>query len=386
VAAYDVVFFSPYLGPLLRARSGMDGGGSTGGAETQVYLVASQLARRGHRIAIAAFGPGLPATLDGIAIISLPARPTGGRIAVLTWKARLLATLVRRLDGSVLVQRAAGTATALVGAIARLRRRRFVYSSANVIDFDFDRLERRARAAWLFRLGVRLAHVVVVQSAEQVDLCRRAFGRSGELIASIAEPAAPRAADPEAFLWVGRLAPYKRPGALLDLAARLPSARFWMIGITSPLAPGLAEEIERRAEALDNVELLAPRPRSELAELVDRAVAMVNTSDFEGMPNVFLEGWTRGVPALALTHDPDGVVTRHGLGWFADGDVDRFAAGAEEAWRTRADQTELAARCRDYAVRRHGPDAVADAWERILFGRTTQASTEQPRREAAGPV
>ena len=45
-----------------------------------------------------------------------------------------------------------------------------------------------------------------------------------------------------------------------------------------------------------------------------RAVAAVNTSEFEGMPNVLLEAWSRGVPALVLHYDPGGVVRAHRLG------------------------------------------------------------------------
>ena len=85
-----------------------------------------------------------------------------------------------------------------------------------------------------------------------------------------------------------------------------------------------------------------------------RAVAVVSTSDFEGMPNVFLEGWARGVPALALRHDPDATIATHGVGWFAGGDAERFAAQVREAWSTRGDQRELSARCRELAARRHG--------------------------------
>jgi glycosyltransferase involved in cell wall biosynthesis len=385
--AHDAVFFSPYLGPLLRARSGAEAAGSTGGAETQVFLVARELAARGWKVAVAAFATpdGLPGEVEGITVIPLPAPPPGGPLRRPAAWARLLIAVWRGLDGEVLVQRAAGAATALVGGVARLRRRRFVYSSANVIDFDFGRLERSGRAVRLFHLGTRLADAVIVQSAEQAELCRRAFGRSADVVLSIAEPAPLRESEPEAFLWIGRLAPYKRPEAMLELAARLPQARFWIVGSPSPLDPALAERMRRDAAQLPNVELLAPRPRQELAPLIERAVAIVNTSDFEGMPNVFLEGWMRGVPALTLTHDPDGVVTRERLGWFADGDVDRFAAQAAEAWRTRAGQDALARRCRDHVRRRHGPDVVAAGWERVLFGRgrSAPAGAEQAQQPAA---
>jgi hypothetical protein len=76
------------------------------------------------------------------------------------------------------------------------------------------------------------------------------------------------------------------------------------------LARGLIE----RCRSVPNIQLLEPLPRTELMRLIDSAVAMVNTADYEGMPNIFLESWARGVPALSLLHDPDGVIERESLG------------------------------------------------------------------------
>jgi hypothetical protein len=93
---------------------------------------------------------------------------------------------------------------------------------------------------------------------------------------------------------------------------------------------------------------------------------MVNTSDYEGMPNVFLEGWARGVPALALTHDPDGVIERERVGAFAHGSAERFAELARELWQRRGDQSEVAARCRAYIDREHSAGVVVGRWQRAL--------------------
>jgi glycosyltransferase involved in cell wall biosynthesis len=122
------------------------------------------------------------------------------------------------------------------------------------------------------------------------------------------------------------------------------------------------QELGRGARDQPNLQLLEARPRAELARLIESAVAVVNTSDYEGMPNVFLEGWSRGVPALALAHDPDGVIQREGLGSFAGGSHERLVELAEELWRGRSNQTQLAARCRDYVAREHALDAVIDRW------------------------
>jgi glycosyltransferase involved in cell wall biosynthesis len=354
-----VAFYSPWLEPLLSS------GRVAGGAETQILLLAKALAARGQRVCLVvqqADRP-LPSSVDEVQIRAQP--PPRGRNRLLRSLSGLVSLLrvLRPLEASVFVQRAAGTTTGMVGLIARLKRRRFVYSTASVIDFDYGRLERNRLKAWLFHLGVRSASEIVVQSHEQAALCRRRFGRSPAVIKSIAERADRRTGEPEALLWVGRAAHYKRPEAFLELARAVPEARFWMVAVPSNDAERQrADELERAAARLPNLELLIPRPRRELLELIDSAVAMVNTADYEGMPNIFLESWARGVPALALSHDPDELIEREGLGGFAGGSPERLAALAREMWRARDDQVEVAARCRAYLAREHGVDALATKW------------------------
>ena len=60
-------------------------------------------------------------------------------------------------------------------------------------------------------------------------------------------------------------------------------------------------------------------PRGRVLELIDRSRAVVLTSRHEGMPNVFLEAWARGVPVLSLHFDPDGKIAKEGLGLCAEG-------------------------------------------------------------------
>jgi len=254
-----------------------------------------------------------------------------------------------------------------VGLFCRVRGRKLVFSSANDYDFTFERLG--GPGLRLYRLGVRLSHAVVVQTAQQAELARAAFPALGQVheIPSFAEPAAAQSGAPSAFLWTARLVDYKQPLRLLDLAQAVPEARFRMIAVETGETPAeLASELRRRAAGLPNLELLEPRGREGVMALLDEAVAVVSTSRLEGMPNVFLEGWARGVPALSLDFDPDGRIEEFGLGTAAAGDFERFAAAARELWAARAGRSELGARCRDYIERTHSLEAVAGRWAEVL--------------------
>jgi glycosyltransferase involved in cell wall biosynthesis len=361
-----VLFYMPTATPLIAGGEAAAGGG----AEQQVLMLARELARRGRAVAIVAFDAGrpLPESVDGVDVVEL--RRPGLRLPLLrtaAFYARAFSTL-RANPSPVLVQRAAGIHTTVAGVAAKLLRRRFVFASAGLHDFDFGVWEPKRWIVRAYRLGVQLADEVVVQTGEQVELCRRRLGREPVLIKSIAEPAPPQGAPPEAFLWIGKPIDHKRPLAYAELARALPQARFRMVVVDdlSPAGRELRAALERAAAELPNLELLAGRPRAELAPLFETAVAVVSTSLSEGMPNVFLEGWSRGVPALALAHDPDGVIERERVGGFAGGSGERLAELARELWEARANRRELAARCRGYVEREHAPASVADRWQALL--------------------
>jgi glycosyltransferase involved in cell wall biosynthesis len=365
---FDVAFYVPWVGPLLIAS--VDSA-PPGGAETQIALLSRALAARGAKVCLIVFelaGVSLPASFGGVAVAVRPPYRTRQRLGKIR-ETLSLARAILSVDTSVVVARGATPDVGLVAVITKLLGRRFVYSSANVSDFTFSGLSEKRLNKALFRLAVRLADQIIVQTKEQVRLCEETFGKRGILIRSVAEPAEPRDHTPEAFLWIGRVVWYKRPLAFVELARSLPEAEFWMIGVPAmhdERERELLQTLEAEAAKLPNLTLIPPKSREELMELVNRAVAIVNTADFEGMPNIFLEGWARGVPALALTHDPDGVIETFGLGAVAHGSIPRLTETAAAFWQQRRDQAVVAGRSRQYVAEFHSPERVSARWNEAL--------------------
>jgi glycosyltransferase involved in cell wall biosynthesis len=358
---FDVVCYTPWAASLFTpSHSDVPAAGT----EIQLSKLAGGLAERGLRVGMIVIGDGrtLPREAHGVRILPQASRArTQGSLA----RIELATNAVRSMSGvrtGTLIQSNAGTTTAVAAAMARLSGARFVYRSASVVDFEFDALEPRALNVRLFEWGIRNASTIVVQTDEQARLCRARFEREAVVIRSIADPPGGGAKRPDAFLWVGRLQPLKRPEAYVALARAVPEARFRMIAVPQPDEPPESRQVVESAARLPNFELLEPRTRAGVAELLGQTVAVVNTSTREGLPNVFLEGWAQGVPALALSFDPDGLIARRRLGAFADGDPSRLADEARRMWAQRGDRAAAAARCIEYVSTEHDRDAVVKRW------------------------
>ncbi len=381
---YDILFYTPWIGSILSDAASLP----PGGAETQILLLAKALAQRGLSVAIIAFGSvdELPSAVDGVSIIARRHHRSRRRLVGKFAEAFQIWRALWRAPSRVVVKRGAGIDLGLIALYTRLAGRPLVFSSASVADFDPRRLIPNRRDLLIYRLGIRLANAIVVQTEEQIQLCSAAMGQRSTLIRSIAPLAEPQRVVPEAFVWVGRLVSYKRPLEYITLARALPEARFWMVGVPTPSSEDdkrLADAVMVAARGTPNLELLPPRSREEIEELMSRAVASVNTADFEGMPNVLLEAWSRGVPALVLEHDPDGIIDAFGLGGFAHGERRHLVTLASEQWTSRSDRRDVSERCRSYIAEHHDPDVIAGRWLDILSAVARLPGLQQPERTAS---
>jgi glycosyltransferase involved in cell wall biosynthesis len=355
----DVAIYMP------QAVSVYEGSRGTGGAERQTYLLARALADAGCEVAHVVFAlqHGPPPSHAHLSVLQRPARAR-----VPTAEARRIWRALAVANAQTYVVRTATPALGIAGLFCRRHQRRLVFSTANDGDFTLETIA--SRSARLYKLGVALADLVVVQSAQQADLAAGAFPaikRLVEIPSFFESNGRVAAQEPDAFLWIGRLVDYKQPLKYLDLAAAVPEARFRMIQSPHDAPLGVAEAVRRRAAELPNLELLDPRPHDAAMELLERAVALISTSRSEGMPNVFLESWALGLPVISLDYDPDGRIAAQGLGIAAKGSWERFVTAVREMWhRRRTDRGAYAGAAHDYLERVHGSEAVASLWRQSI--------------------
>jgi glycosyltransferase involved in cell wall biosynthesis len=359
-----VCFVSPYAHAFF---SGDPSG--FGGAEVQQIWVGRALAARGFDVRFISYapGPGREETHDGIRFHTLPLSSRGGEALPGAsigsfWRA------LSRANADVYYQRCAGSLTGTVGLYARLHRRAFIFSVANDRDLDGHFLKTsRVHQAALYRLGLRLASAIVVQSDTQARLLRERWGREGVLISSacpIPEGPLPPAARRQGALWVGNLLPKKRPALLTELAAALPEIPFTMIAPATG-DPAFVTAVRDRVRACPNIRHVPRVPYAGMLAYYRDAALLLSTSSAEGFPNVFLEAWANRMPVVSLEIDPDELLCGKGLGVHAK-TLDEMLAAVRRLVADPAEREAIGERAQAYVRDRHAPEAVGERYEALI--------------------
>lgn len=371
----SVCFVSPYIYPLLARDHAIS---IVGGAEVQQAFIIAGLKKLGYRITVLTndFGQKDGAAIDGVVIRSIP-RNQGGLPFVRFFYPGIsnLVGCLKQIDADIYYQRGASWITGALGWYAKHHGKPFVYSVAH--DLDTRESETRRlfdfplgwRGLWLYKFGVNRSRAIVVQNPQQERDGLAWLKQPFTLIKSCYMP--PGVVEPGQcdgpVLWLATLRAWKRPELFVELARRLPGIQFILAGGADQGEKGgaLYRSIEEMARTLPNIRVTGFLPYEQADTLFNGASLFINTSDFEGFPNTFLQAWARGVPTISFfdtgTEDSQGK-----LGCVVD-NLDAMVEavgrlhGQPESWARESQ------RCRDYFQSNHHVDSVVRQYDRLFM-------------------
>jgi glycosyltransferase involved in cell wall biosynthesis len=351
--------------------------GYIGGESVQHVLLARAWRDLGLDVSMIVYDHGQPrhAMVDGIRAVAAFA-PQAGIFGLRFFHPRLSSVwrAMREIDADVYYQSPAGPWAGLAAGFARTFDKRFILRIAS--DSDCRRGEqpmRYRRDRWMYDYGVRHATIVAVQTEQQRELISCNYGVRSEILNIVVAPppaSAPRSKDVD-VLWVGNFRLVKRADLAIELARRLPHYRFVLVGGRVPGGEAHYDQLAGEAKKLPNVVMTGGLPYRAADEWFDRARLHVNTSDYEGFPNTFVQAWVRGVPVVSF-FDPDRVIERRGLGRRC-ADLQAMCAGIDDLLSNPAELDGCGERAREFAHKEYCAPRIAGQYLELLNGRRTAA-------------
>ncbi|MCF1750129.1 glycosyltransferase family 4 protein [Mariniradius sediminis] len=115
--------------------------------------------------------------------------------------------------------------------------------------------------------------------------------------------------------WVANFRRVKNMGLLHDICKILPNETFKIAGVELSNTDNETIESIKLLKTLPNVFFCGNIGRDSIMEFYSNAKFLLNTSDFEGFSNTFLEAMASGTPILTTANvNPDGIIENFKLG------------------------------------------------------------------------
>ncbi len=364
--------------------------GRGGGAEVQAWLLAKELARKGHQVSCIAQSitgkQGQEKNIDGVKIRWI-------RYAkYFRWSNGLdYYIALKDLDPDIIIQRKTSFLTVIIGYYAKKYNKKFVWictDNASPVKWLFwkrqKQINKREEAnplkasVFLFNAfiydvsrhwGMKHITYPFTQNAEQEQALKRAYNLDSHRMISGQQPPSKPGLPPKnklseaIVLWVANLAPLKRPETFIELArlAESTDLRFIMIG-----SRGDSDYLKVLfKDQPGNLEWLGRLSFDETLNWFDRAAFFVNTSTSEGFPNTYIQAWLRGIPVLSLGADPNDVIKKNSLG-FIGKDVNELY-NIIDIYRDCEDKYgEISERVKSYSWFHHSVDNMTNKFLEVI--------------------
>lgn len=361
-----------YMWPVLTGNQVPNVG--TGGEEVQHSLLAKALAASGADVSVITgdFGQSAESEFKGIKLYKTFRASEGlPGLRMLYPRLTKLIQALKKADADVYYVSCAGPIVGYIAAFCRYYGKRLVFRAAIDADCEAKPLYLHHKHELpLYRFGLKNSYHRLVQTEKQRNSLMENYGL-GSSIAGMLVDWPEKLASFEArntdILWIANLKPAKRPDWLPRVCDALPNLTIQIAGGKDHARPDLFDLVENYAKGRERITFHGAVPYARSIELFDTTKVFINTSEFEGFPNTYLQSWARGIPVVA-TYDPDGLIQRRGLGHVAK-TPDELAAAARRLIEAQSEWAECSARCIQFMEERYKNETVLAPY-REAFGLT----------------
>ncbi|HUW20445.1 MAG TPA: glycosyltransferase family 4 protein [Sedimentisphaerales bacterium] len=333
-----------------------------GGAEVDLYYLAIELAKdKDFQVSFIVADYGQPAVeiWEGVTVIrtvDFTKSPVGGAWRV--WKG------LARADADIYLFKTASPGGPLIALFCKVHKRLYGYRAASSQECDGTYIRKHRLLGPAFAWSLRQAKILFTQNAVDAENLSAGMGLHAHTIPN-GHPLPPlNQQKRDTILWVGRDAEVKRPRRFLELARKMPDRQFTMICQSLNHDRNYADLMAEAAE-VKNLQFISHVPFDRIERYFERALVFVNTSEWEGFPNTFIQACMCATPILSLNVNPDGFLDKYGCGFCCKGDSRQLIDLLRFLLQENR-YIDFGRKAREYAEQNHDIAAIAEKYKHLL--------------------
>jgi glycosyltransferase involved in cell wall biosynthesis len=279
---------------------------------------------------------------------------------------------IHKVKTSVIIQHGLTIFSCLLAVYCKVFGTKFVYMFASDVESD-GCYQRTNKKALLFKLLIRCADVLITQNQYQYRKIFTDYSRKTNILYSGFPIKKLLNTNRDFMLWIGRAEKLKNPLKFIDLASLNPDHKFVMVCNNSVGLEDYFDRMKYLADGVKNIEFISHVPFSKINAYFRGAKLLVNTSDYEGFPQVFIQAAMNNVPIISLNVNPDNFITKYNCGVVCDGDELFMNQSIQSVIRDPQKYNQLSKNAYNYAKENHDiKKNVRMLYDLIFNGRSNE--------------
>lgn len=294
-----------------------------GGSEIQLFFLGKELAKEENievSFLVGDFGQNLLEDYESIKIYKSLNPKANDNLFVKAKQASVYWEFFKKINADIYFTSTKNSLIGLIGLFCKIHHKKHIHRTASKAEVDKNYLSYGFLDK-IFLWGMKNSNQVITQTLRHQEMLKKNFNISSLVLKNsfvITQPIN-RLSDKDYILWVGRYDYMKKPEKFLMLSTFFPKHNFLII-CPQPKSEQFSQKwmnLKEEAQKLTNVRFLNKIPLSEIQIYFNKAKVFVNTSDFEGFPNTFIQAGIGRTPILSLNVNPDDFITNWNCGYFS---------------------------------------------------------------------
>lgn len=227
----------------------------------------------------------------------------------------------KKVQPEVIVQRGLTPYSCLLAIYSNLKKIKFVFMFAHDLEAE-GKYQSSQKNCWLFKILLKNSYKLITQNTYQKRFIATHYQinsvnlRSGFPLPNNKKP------NNKYILWVARSDSWKNPYLFIYLAKKISQEKFVMIcPYSKNISKDQYQDIKNQAKKVKNLQFIEFVKFTDVNEYFKNAKLLINTSDYEGFSQTFIQALINSVPIVSLNSNPNEFLEKYNCGYCSRGDI-----------------------------------------------------------------